>query len=136
MTFEASRGRGRCGFATSRDEQVTKSSVSVGVLAAFAVCLWSSASFAQQNDSVLKNVMKLMGFATDTAPPADFVQQSRPKGDLNFIPVFQPPPEPARSRLDDKQLQAVKSDLDSLQKRDDALRQAFPPSAKAVADEA
>jgi hypothetical protein len=115
---------------------VTKSSVSVWILAAFGFCLGSSASFAQQNDSVLKNVMKLMGFATDTAPPADFVQQSRPKGDLNYIPVFQPPPEPARPRLEDKQLQSVRNDLDSLQKRDDALRQAFPPAAKAVAEEA
>ncbi len=77
-----------------------------------------------------------MGFATDVAPPADFVLQSRPKGDLDFIPVFQPPPEPATPALNDKELQAVKGDLDSVEKRDDALRQAYPPAVKAAAEEA
>ena len=78
----------------------------------------------------------MLGFATDVAPPADFVLQSRPKGDLEFIPVFQPPPEPARPALSDKELKAMKGDLDSVEKRDDAIRQAFPPAAKAAAEEA
>ena len=111
-------------------------SARVGIIAAAAACLWSSASLAQQADSPLKSVMKIMGFATDVAPPADFVLQSRPKGDLDFIPVFQPPPEPAKPALNDKELKAVKGDLDSVQKRDDAIRQAFPPAVKAAAEEA
>ena len=73
-----------------------------------------SASLAQQSDSPLKSAMKILGFATDVAPPADFVLQSRPKGDLDFIPIFQPPPEPARPALNDKELKAVKGDLDSV----------------------
>ena len=90
---------------------------------------------AQQTDSVLKSAMKMLGFATDVAPPADFVVKSRPNGDLDYIPIFQPPPEPAKPALKDKDLTAVKGDLDSVQKQADAVRQAFPPAAKAVADE-
>ena len=115
---------------------MARSSVGIGIVAASAVFLCASASFAQQGDSPLKNVMKALGFATDLGPPADFVGQSRPKGDLDYIPVFQPPPEPAKPKLSDKGLQAVKGDLDSIEKRDDVLRQGFPPAAKAMAAEA
>jgi hypothetical protein len=111
-------------------------SAKVWLAVATGACLVSSASLAQQSDSPLKSVMKLMGFATDVAPPADFVLKSRPKGDLDFIPVFQPPPEPAKPALNGKELTAVKGDLDSLEKQDDAIRQAFPPAAKAAAEEA
>ena len=115
---------------------MARSSARVGAVAASVVFLCSSTGFAQQGDSPLKSVMKVLGFATDLGPPADFVRQSRPKGDLDYIPVFQPPPEPAKPKLNDKDLQAVKSDLDSIEKRDDALRQSFPPAAKAMAEEA
>jgi hypothetical protein len=101
-----------------------------------AACVWASAAFAQQNDSLLKNAMKLLGFATDVGQPPDFVVNSRPKDNLDYIPVFQPPPEPAKPALKDKELNDLKSDLDSVQKRDDGVRQAFPPSAKAVAEQA
>jgi hypothetical protein len=110
-------------------------SARVGIVAA-AACLWCSASLAQQDDNLLKSGMKMLGFATDVAPPADFVLQSRPKGDLDYIPIFQPPPEPAKPALNDKELKAVKGDLDSVQKRDDAIRQAFPPAVKAAEEEA
>ena len=90
---------------------------------------------AQQSESPLKDAAKLLGFATDVAPPADFVVKSRPKGDLNYIPVFEPPPEPAKKALDARTLSAVKSDLDSVEKRDDAVRRGFPPAAKAMAEE-
>ena len=114
---------------------MARGGASIRGLACAAACLWASAGMAQQSDSVLKSAMKMMGFATDVAPPADFVLQSRPNGDLDYIPVFQPPPEPAKSVLKDKDLKAVKGDLDSIEKRADSLRQAFPPAAKAVAEE-
>jgi hypothetical protein len=88
-----------------------------------------------QADNVLKQGAKLLGFATDVAPPADFVTKSRPSGDLDYIPVFQPPPEPALPALKEIDLKAVKTDLDGLQKKHDALRQAYPPAAKALAEE-
>jgi len=90
---------------------------------------------AQEGDSALKSVMKLMGFATDVAPPADFVVKSRPKSEPEYIPIFQPPPEPARPVLNDKQLKATQGSLDSIEKQHDAVRQAFPPSAKAMAEQ-
>jgi len=115
---------------------MANASAKAGIVVAAVACVGSSASLAQQADSPLKSVMKMLGFATDVAPPADFVLKSRPKGGLDFIPVFQPPPEPARPALNDKELKAVKGDLDSVQKRDDATRQAFPPAVKAAAEEA
>ena len=96
----------------------------VGVFALAALAASGSASFAQ--DSLMKQGAKLLGFATDVAPPADFVQKSRPPGDVDFIPVFQPPPEPARPALKDTDLKALKGDLDAVQKQADALRQALP----------
>jgi hypothetical protein len=102
---------------------------------AVAICGWGAAASAQQADSPLKSAAKIMGFATDVGPPADFVLQSRPQGDLDFIPVFQPPPEPPKPALSDKDLKAVKGDLDSVGKAHDAIRSAFPPAAKAVAEQ-
>ena len=99
------------------------------------VCGSASTAAAQQADSPLKSVMKLMGFATDAPQPQDFVAKSRPQKDLNYIPVFQPPPEPAKPVLKDKEVNALKGDLDSVEKRADALRADFPPAAKAVAEE-
>jgi hypothetical protein len=106
-----------------------------GLLALAALFASGSGACAQQQDSILKQAFKIFGFATDVAPPADFVTKTRPTGDLNYLPVFQPPPEPARPTLKEPDLKAVKSDLDGVQKQHDALRQAFPPAAKALADE-
>jgi hypothetical protein len=106
-----------------------------GLLALAALFASGSGACAQQQDSILKQAFKIFGFATDVAPPQDFVTKTRPTGDLNYIPVFQPPPEPGQPTLKEPDLKAVKSDLDGVQKQHDALRQAFPPAAKALADE-
>jgi hypothetical protein len=106
-----------------------------GLVAVAALAASAQAGKAQEQDNVFKQGAKLLGFATDVAPPADFVVKSRPASDPDFIPVFQPPPEPALPALKDIDLKAVKSDLDALQKKHDALRQAYPPAAKALADE-
>ena len=95
----------------------------------------ASVAAAQQADSPLKSVMKMMGFATDAPQAQDFVVQSRPGKEPDYIPVFQPPPEPARPVLKDRDLGALKGDLDSVEKRADAIRGAFPPAAKAVAEQ-
>ena len=110
-------------------------SATMRAAACAGVCLWASAGMAQEGDSPLKSVMKLLGFATDVAPPADFVVKSRPKREPDYIPIFQPPPEPARPVLNDKELKATKGSLDSIEKQHDAIRQAFPPSAKAMAEQ-
>ncbi len=107
----------------------------LGVLIGAAICASAPAARAQQADSPLKSAMKLLGFATDPPKAPDFVIQSRPKGDLDYIPVFQSPPEPANPALTGDQLKAMKGELDSSQKHMDALRSAYPPAAKAVAEQ-
>src|SRR3984885_4071863 len=102
-------------------------------LAAFFAC--GSGVYAQQQDNILKQAFKVFGFATDVAPPADFVDKTRPGADPAYVPVFQPPPEPARPALKSDELKAVKGDLDAVGKRHDTLRQAFPPAAKAMAEQ-
>ena len=106
-----------------------------GLLALAALFASGSDVYAQQQDSVLKQAFKVFGFATDVGPPADFVNKTRPAGDLDYIPVFQPPPEPARPTLKDDELKAVKGDLDAVEKRHDTLRQGFAPAAKAMAEQ-
>jgi hypothetical protein len=106
-----------------------------GLLALAALVASGSDVYAQQQDSILKQAFKVFGFATDTGPPADFVTKTRPANDLDYIPVFQPPPEPSRPALKNTELKAVKSDLDSVGKQHNTLRQGFPPAAKALAEE-
>jgi hypothetical protein len=105
----------------------------VAAACALAVAFVSPA-FAQESDSPLKSVAKLLGFATDVAPPADFVETSRAGAEKDYIPIFRPPPEPAKPVLNKDQFNALKSDLDSTEKSHNAARAAFPPSAKAVAE--
>jgi hypothetical protein len=106
-----------------------------GLLALASFFASDSAVYAQQQDSVLKQAFKVFGFATDVAPPADFVNKTRPGADPDYIPVFQPPPEPVRPALKGTELKAVKGDLDGVQKQHDTLRQGFAPAAKAMAEQ-
>jgi hypothetical protein len=131
-----------CTIHAGRDRYRRGRSASAGVIALTALVVSAHAGRAQEQDNILKqggNIFKqgakLLGFATDVAPPADFVVKSRPASDPDYIPVFEPPPEPALPALKEVDLKAVKTDLDALQKRHDALRQAYPPAAKALAEE-
>jgi hypothetical protein len=124
-----------CTIRAQRNRHGSRQFASAGLIALAALIASAQAGRAQEQDSIFKQGAKLLGFATDVAPPQDFVVKSRPASDPDFIPVFQPPPEPARPALKDIDLKAVKSDLDALQKKHDTLRQAYPPAAKALADE-
>ena len=106
-----------------------------GLLALAALFTSGSDVYAQQQDSILKQAFKVFGFATDVGPQADFVNKTRPGSDPDYIPVFQPPPEPARPTLKTDQLKAMKSDLDAVGKQHDTLRQGFAPAAKAMAEQ-
>ena len=119
-----------------RDRRGAGRFASAGLIALAALAASAQAGRAQEQDNIFKQGAKLLGFATDVAPPQDFVVKSRPAVDPDYIPVFQAPPEPAVPALKDIDLKAVKTDLDTLQKRHDALRQAYPPAAKALAEEA
>ncbi len=86
--------------------------MSAGLLALATLAVSACASEAQEQDNIFKQGAKLLGFATDVAPPADFVVKSRPNGDVDYIPVFQAPPEPARPALEGVNLKAVKNELE------------------------
>jgi hypothetical protein len=125
-------------FSTVRKRSSRRPPTSIaaaGLLALLALGASGSASSAQQSGSILKQGAKALGFATDVAPPADFVEKSRPTGDLDYIPVFQPPPEPSRPALKEPDLKSMRGDLDAVEKQHDAIRQAFPPAAKALAEQ-
>jgi len=102
-----------------------------------ALCL-PGASHAQDapSDSPLKAALKIVGFATDVSPPPDFVRQSRPAQTPPSIRVFNQPPEPPAAVKSADEIAAIHKELEDVAKRHDALRAAFPPSAKAVADAA
>jgi hypothetical protein len=106
-----------------------------GLLASAALFAGGSEVYAQSQDSILKQAFKVFGFATDVGPPADFVNKTRPNGDPAYVPVYQPPPEPVRPAMKSDELKAVESDLEATGKRHDALRQSFPPAAKAMAEQ-
>ncbi len=107
-----------------------------GLLALVGVFACAPGAFAQQQqDSLLKQAFKIFGFAADTPPPPNFVTKTRPNANLNYIPVFKAPPQPSRPVLKTPELKSIKSDLESVEKRDDAIRRSFPPAAKALAEQ-
>jgi hypothetical protein len=122
-----------CTIGRLRRRRGRASSAAIGLMALGALAS-PSVCAAQQSDNILKQAAKALGFATDVGPPADFVQKSRPAADPDFLPVFQPPPEPVRPALKEDELKSVRGDLDTAQKQHDALRRAYPPAAKALAE--
>lgn len=104
-------------------------------LAAFAAAAQEAASPQDQSSSPspLHSVAKGLGFATDVAPPPDFVQQSRPAQPAAEIPAFTPPDEPPGKPKSAKDIEAISGDLESIGKRHDALLATFPPAARAAA---
>ena len=124
-----------CTICAERPGRGRRVIVAAGLLAVVALFASHSEAYAQQQDSLLKQAFKIFDFATDVGPPADFVTKTRPSGNLDYIPVFQLPPEPARPALKSEDLKAVKGDLDGVQKRHDTLRQGFAPAAKALAEQ-
>ncbi len=110
----------------------------VVILATLLGALATSPAWAQEasSDSPLRSLMKSAGIVTDVAPPPDFVVQSRPAQPPASIPPFTKPVEPSGKVKSAHELEVEDSDLEALVKRDDALRAAFPPSAKAVAEAA
>jgi hypothetical protein len=125
-------------FSTIRADGGRRGSSRIRSAALFAVAAFLASGLdarAQQNDSILKQAFKVLGFATDVAPPVDFVGKTRPPGDLDYVPVFQPPPEPSRAPMKSTDLKAVQSDLDGVEKQHNVLRQGFPPAVKALAEQ-
>lgn len=105
------------------------------VLPACVVAALGAATVARADDGGLKGIAEDLGLAAPTPPPPPFVIQSRPAGDLPWIPVFAPPPEPKSAKLSPQQLQAQQKELEGANKAQDNVRLAFPPSAKAFAEQ-
>ncbi len=103
-------------------------------LAALAAgALGGSTGCAQAQDNPLHALAKAAGFATDPPTPPDFVANSRP-ADFQPVPIFKKSDEPASKVMSKDDLKAMEADLDSASKKHDALRAAFPPAAKAMAE--
>ncbi len=87
------------------------------------------------DDSVLKKAAKVGGFATDVGPPADFVAKSRPQGTEDYVPIFRPAFVHQNKAKTPAELKALEADFGAVQARHDSMRSAFPPAAKAVAEQ-
>lgn len=94
-----------------------------------------NASLAHADDDNMRGIAESLGLAVPAATPPPFVTELRPTGDLPWIPVFTPPPEPKIAKLTPQQLRAQQGELDGANKAHDAIRNAFPPSAKALAEQ-
>ena len=103
-----------------------------GAAALAALTLAADPSLAQ--DSPFRAIAKATGYATDVAPPPDFVVKSRPAGPPAPMPVFTTPDEPPSRVMSKKEIRAMDADLESAGKKHDVLRSGFAPSAKAVAE--
>ena len=102
----------------------------IAIVVAFAM----TASLAQAQESFFHSLAKSVGVATDVDPPADFVANSRPKDPPAPISVYAPPDEPQSKVKSTSDLKRMDADLVGASKKHDALRSAFPPSAKAMAE--
>jgi len=117
---------GRRGAATA---------LAIAAAMAFAACAAAQEATPTQDDSgsPFHSLAKAFGFATDVPPPPDFIQQSRPDAPPPEIPVFASPNEPSGKPKNATEVEAIDNDLESIAKRHDALRAAYPPAARAVA---
>jgi len=113
------------------------------ILAGLAAAALGGWAFAQEatpeqaeSPSPFHSLATGLGIITEPNPPPDFVRESRPAKPAAEIPVFTPPDEPPAKPKSAKEIEAIDNDLESIAKRHDALRAAYPPSAKAVAAEA
>jgi len=100
---------------------------------AAAIAMLLGVAGARADDGIVKSVLKQVGFATDVAPPADFVTQARPAVEEDYVPIFRPPFERAHKTKTPSELKAMESEFDATIKRHDALRAGFAPAVKAVA---
>jgi hypothetical protein len=114
----------------------TTPTILVTTLLAALAASGARAQDATTPDSPLRALMKGAGLATDVDQPPDFVVQSRPAQPSASIPAFTTPDEPPGKVKTAKELENLDGDLSAAGKRHDALRAAYPPSAKAVAEAA
>jgi hypothetical protein len=112
-------------------------SLIAALAAAIAVIGFAGAAHADgdvpDEDSLLKKAAKAGGLATDVEPAKDFVIKTRPPN-ADYVPIFRAPFEHANKAKTPAELKALEADFSSVQARHDAVRAAFAPAAKAVAE--
>jgi hypothetical protein len=105
---------------------------------AFFSALSAHAAAAQsadpQSESFIHAIARHAGLAAAQPDMPDFVRESRPETQGDYVPVFQIPDEPTSKLKTKADLKKMNDDLDKIDKTHDNLRSAFPPSAQAVAD--
>lgn len=89
---------------------------------------------ARADEGLFKSLFEAAGFATPEPKPLDFVVKARDGKPDDYIPIYQPPGEPPSVVDKPAMVEATRAALESGVKAHDALRAAFPPAAKAVAD--
>jgi hypothetical protein len=81
-----------------------------------------------------RTIAKKIGIATDPPEPADFVVNTRPTGEQDFIPIGRTETEHPIKVKTPAQLKAMENVFDGVKTRHDAFRSTFAPAVKAVAD--
>jgi hypothetical protein len=77
---------------------------------------------------------KALGVAADPGQAADFVVNARPAEEEDYIPVGRPEVEHSVKVKSAAELKAMEAEFNSVKTQHDALRSAFPPAVKAVAE--
>jgi hypothetical protein len=83
---------------------------------------------------LLHPIAKALGVAADPGQAADFVVKARPAEEEDYIPVGRPEAEHSIKVKSAAELKAMEADFDSVKTQHDALRSAFPPAVKALAE--
>jgi hypothetical protein len=108
-------------------------SLALGLVASNARAGDDAPASAPAKDNIVKQAFKVFGFATDPGPPQDFVVQTRPPADADYVPVGRKAFVRDIKPKTPDQLKAMQADFDAVKAAHDALRANFPPAAQAVA---
>ena len=91
-------------------------------------------TFRASDVPVAHTLAKKIGIATDPHEPADFVVNSRPATEGDYIPIGRKETEHTVKVKTPAELKAMEAGFDAVKVRHDALRSTFAPAAKAVAE--
>ena len=108
-----------------------KHPLNLAIIALFGLVLAACATTGHDEQgpmSAIKPLAIWAGFATEPKKPADFVQQSRPKGSLEYQPVGVTPADPKKKikKLTPEELKAMEDDLEATRLKNAAAAGASP----------
>lgn len=101
--------------------------VAAALALALAGCAGPTVAPEEAPPSLARSALKTISFATDAAPPADFVRaQRRPLDSLAYIPISTPQDEPTLKPADKASVEKRAAAAKALKPRRDALAAARP----------